>query len=354
LSSKLKVLFILPNLNSGGAERVSINYLRQLNSNKYEITLLVFNKTADLFQLIPEGVSFVDIGTNSTSKSIWPLLKVISKISPDIVYTSHSRVAALLMVIKPFVKRFKHIARMQGTPSLDIKNKEYGNISKWLFSTGFKSANLVIAQTAEMKIDAINVFGITENKIHVLNNPIDKAFIDQQKDVSASPFNEHQIAAVASGRLRAEKGFDVLLRALPPVILRYPQFKLYILGDDRGALDDIENLIVKLQLQEHVILDGFKVNPYVYYQNCDLFILSSRWEGFPNVLLENYYLNTPIVTTLCVPIVQQLIENGINGFTCSVDNDVELSECIIKCIDLKRMNINNLGYEGSSLEVLFE
>ena len=99
------------------------------------------------------------------------------------------------------------------------------------------------------------------------------------------------------------------------MILKHPNFKLYILGDDRGALDEIENLITELDLKNHVVLAGFIGNPYLYYANCDLFILSSHREGFPNVLLENYYLNTPIVATRCVPIVQQLIENAIN-FRC--------------------------------------
>lgn len=354
MSSKKKVLFILPNLNSGGAERVTINYLRQLDPSKYEITLLVFNKTADLFGLIPEAIRLIDIGTNSTSKSIWPLLRNIYNISPDIIYTSHSRVATLLMILKPFVLKFKHIARMQGTPSLDIKYKEYGKFSQFLFSLGFKSADVVIAQTKEMKADAIKCFSINSGKVIVLNNPIDSFFIDAQKIMSASPFHSEYISAVASGRLKDEKGFDVLIKSLPKVIEKYPNFRLYILGDDRGALNQLKSLVNDLCLLDTVQFEGFIENPYVYYAHSDMFILSSRREGFPNVLLENYYLNTPIVATRCVPVVEKLIENDVNGFICSVDNVVELSESIIKCIDLDRNRVSNQDYQGSSLEVLFE
>lgn len=352
MSSKPKILFILPNLNSGGAERVSINYLRQLNLSKYEITLLVFNKTNDLFDIIPNEVRLIDIGTNSASKSVWPLIWEIRKISPRIIYTSHSRVATLLMVIKPFVKKFKHIARMQGTPSLEIKYKQYGKFSQWLFSLGFNSADVVVAQTKEMKTDAIECFSVPTDKIKVLNNPIDSNFIDMQKVMVASPFNSKYISAVASGRLTAAKGFDILIKALPNVIKLYPNFKLYILGDDSGELNYLESLIDDLYLHEHVSFEGFIKNPYVYYVNCDLFILSSRREGFPNVLLENYYLNTPIVATSVVAIVEQLIVDGCNGYTSAIDNELDLSNKIIKCLSIKRNNIDNLRYESSGLEEL--
>ena len=214
---KRKILFILPNLNSGGAERVAVNYLRQLDLNKYAVTLLVFKKTEDLLHLIPKNVELIDITTNSTYKSWWPLLNKVKEISPDVVYSTHSRVATLLMAIKPLVNRFYHIARMQGTPSLDMKYKQYGKFSQLLFSLGFNSADVVIAQTEEMKADAIKCFFIADKKINVLNNPIDASYIDKCTGYP-SPFDSSKITAVVSGRLRTEKGFDTLIKSLPKVI----------------------------------------------------------------------------------------------------------------------------------------
>jgi glycosyltransferase involved in cell wall biosynthesis len=351
---KRKVLFVLPNLNSGGAERVTINYLRQLNLDKYNVTLLVFKKTDDLAGLLPDRVILVDIETDSTSKSLLPLIRVIWNLLPDIVYTTHSRVAVLLMLVKPFVRRFKHIARMQGTPSLDLKHKQYGKFSQWFFALGFNSADVVIAQTDEMKQDARKCFYLPSKKIKVLNNPIDNDYIDANKSKSISLFNSTEISAVASGRLRLEKGFDILIKAVAKVITVYPNFKLHILGDDRGSLKQLKSLIELLKLQNHVFFVGFIKNPYSYYYDSDLFILSSRREGFPNVLLENYYLNTPIVATRCVPIVEQLIVDGSNGYTCAVDDEVDLADKIIKCLSIKRNGISNPLYKGSYLEALFE
>lgn len=354
MSNKKNILFVLPNLNGGGAERVAINYLRQLNFDLYRVTLLVFNKTDDLLSLIPSEVEFIDIKTNSTSKSWLPLIPYIKKLSPDVIFSTHSRVAVLLMLVKPFVKPFIHIARMQGSPSLDIKQKQYGKFNQWLYSLGFRSADIVIAQTNAMLADAIVCFKLERPKVKVLNNPIDCDYIDSQKNAIRSVFELQNLSAVASGRLSAEKGFDTIIKAIPAIIKTYPNFKLYILGDDLGVLDDLKLLVNRLRLQKHVKFEGFIKNPYAYYAHCDLFILSSRREGFPNVLLENYYLNSPIVSTLCVPIVQELIIDGQNGYICAIDDEVDLSEKIIKCLVLKRSEIDNMPYKGSRLDKLFE
>ena len=141
---------------------------------------------------------------------------------------------------------------------------------------------------------------------------------------------------------------------MPNVIKIYPSFKLYILGSDQGELKNLNSLLIENNLVGHVIFEGFVENPYVYYAHCDLFILSSRREGFPNVLLENYHLNTPIVSTRCVPVVEQLIRDGKNGFTCSVNNHIELAEKILECLTIKRGDIKNPPYEGSNLEVLLK
>ena len=354
LISSPRILFILPNLNGGGAERVAITYLRQLDLDRYDVTLAVFDKTQDLLHFVPEGVVLIDLCSVKTIKSFLPLLKLIRRLKPDVVFTTHSRVAALLLAIKPFTPNFRHLARMVNTPSLEKKHGEYGKMVGRLFAASFKRADVVIAQTEGMKEDAIDMFGIAAHKIAVLHNPMDADHIDEYLNLAESPFPDGQINVVASGRLDRQKGFDILLKALPKIILDCPDFHLYILGNYHGALQEIEALIDKLKISQYVDLVGFQENPYSYYANCDLFVLSSRWEGFPNALIENYYLNTPIVSTKCVPIIEQLINEGENGYLCEVEDSECLAKKILQGIQLKRENIRNNSYTGSRLEELFD
>lgn len=351
---KKNIVFILPNLNSGGAEKASINYLRQLDLDEYTVTLIVFNKTDRLLPLLPERLKVIDLRTGNTSRSIFSLLKSLRELSPDVVFTTHSRIAALLLVVKPFLPRFRHLARMQSTPSLEAKHGVYGGFVRYLYSLGFRNADVVIAQTESMKDDGVATFRLKPNRVKVMSNPIDKLLIDKSVKESTPPFSDSdsETVAVASGRLAYEKGFDLLICALPVVLVEVPSLVLHIIGSDNGEGRKLKALVGSLGLADHVRFHGFKSNPYCYYAYCDLFILSSRWEGFPNTLLENYYLNTPLVSTTCVPIVAELIEEGVNGYLCAPGDVDMLAEQIIKGCKLKRHKINNHAYEGSMLEDL--
>ena len=348
----LNVVFTLPNLNSGGAERVAINYLRQLDLHKYAVTLVVFQKTTDLLPIIPSDVQLIDLQTVATSRSFWPLLKLLRQLKPDVVFTTHSRVATLLKLIKPFAPKFRHLARMQNTPSLERKHGAYGGVRRWLYAIGFRSADMVIAQTEAMKKDGIKTFGLQTDRVRVLPNPIDRAFIDKSLQEAQSPFEERQISAVASGRLAYAKGFDVLISALPSVLKRHPNFVLYILGNDNGEGEKLKKLVSDLDLEENVKFLGFQSNPYRYYAFCDLFILSSRWEGFPNVLLENYYLNTPIVATRCVPIIEELVIEGVNGELCNAGDVKDISRSILKCISIVRSDLFNPPHCSGQIDLI--
>lgn len=349
---KKKIIFVLPMLNGGGAERVAVNYMRQLDLIKYEVYVIVFQESNEILDLLPK-CELINLNTKSTKNSLFELIKAIKNITPDIVYTTHSRVATLLMLVKPFVKNFYHIARMQNTPTLEKKYNNYGVIHRILYSLGFKSADIVVAQTQEMKDDAIKVFRLDENKIKVMNNPLDKIYINESIFNCTNPFERNKISAVVSGRLKKEKAFDLVLKSMTTILKYHPNFMLHILGYNEGERDNLIQLAEDLNIENSVVFHDYISNPYSYYVNCDLFILSSYKEGFPNVMLENYYLNTPIIATKCVPIVEQLIINNQNGYVCEVGDLECLTQSILNCIkNINRTSISNKEYSGSNLEEL--
>lgn len=342
------ILFILPTLNGGGAERVALNYLRRLDARRYALNLILFGKTEELADLITPDLKVINLNTNSTRKSFWPLLFCLQRIRPDIIFTTHSRIATLLFFIRPLVPKFRHLARLQNTPSAEKKFNVYGRGYRLLYSLAFRSADIVIAQTDNMRKDAITTFRISEKKIFTRHNPIDINLMKSSVNNAQAPFNTDQITAVGAGRTTYQKGFDLLIRSIPKVLQIYPNFHLYILGKIGIQGKDLFKIVADLNLGKHISFKGYQKNPYIYYSNCDLFILSSRWEGFPNVFLENYYLNTPIVATKCVPIVEHMIRNGNNGYVCEINDVKDLSDKIIKCIKIKRNSIQNdpIAYEG--------
>lgn len=355
LPTMKKIMFILPNLNGGGAERVAVTYLRSLNSSKFSITLVLLEKTESLNHLLPPEVEIKDMETHSTSKSLPRLIEYIKKKEPDVVFTTHSRLAFLVSLSRLFTPKFEHIARMQGSPKLEKKEGEYGVFKRLLYSIGFRSADIVIAQTAFMKNEGSEVFRIPKEKITVLNNPIDKAYINQALKTDRKLFTNEEYAIVSAGRLSYEKGFDLLLLALPKVIERIPNVKLHILGEDRGHGEVLYQMVRDLEVQDYVSFHGFISNPYPFYEQCDLFALTSRHEGFPNAFLENYYLNTPIVATRCAQVIGELIDDGVNGYLADVSDVGGITEGMIKAyINLSKADIDNPVYMGSELQPLFD
>src|SRR5262249_54323180 len=103
---------------------------------------------------------------------------------------------------------------------------------------------------------------------------------------------------VAAGRLSPEKGFDILLAAMPAVRRRLPHTQLAILGDG-PLLDDLTLQAQKLDVMDAVTFKGFQQNPWPFFCHADLLVLSSRYEGLPNVLLEALALGTPVVAADC-------------------------------------------------------
>ena len=347
-----KLLTILPDLSGGGAERVAVNFIRQLDQNSFNQTLVIFQERDDLLVLIPDHVQVKNLNTIKTSRSFFALLKLLRREKPDVIFTTHSRVATLLSVLRPFLPAFRHIARMQNTPSLEKKNRAYSVLRRNLYAMGFRKADLVVAQTELMKKDAIELFGVVTDKVRVLPNPVDVLFVKESLEGIVSPFPSGQLIAVASGRLTYQKGFDVLLPALERVLVTYPQLKVYILGRDDGMEYRLKELSMIFGLDDIVTFLGHQSNPFPFYKYCDVFISSSRWEGFPNALLENYYLNTPIVATRCVPVIEELIEEGVNGALCNPNDQVGLASAIERGLTITRSDIQNPPYSGGRFETL--
>ena len=349
---KNKITFILPHLNGGGAERVCLTYLRKLKNNKFDISLIVFDKTTDLTNLIPEDVELINLDTKRVSKSLFQLIKVLRNNKTDYVFTTHYTVAFLISIVKLFTPRFTHLARIPGSPKSEKKHNYYGSINRCLFGIGLRSAQINIAQTSEMLEEAIEVFKLNPKDCIILSNPIDTLLIDESIKEDFLLFNSEKFNIVASGRLHPVKGYDILIKAFSEFNKIQQNNHLYILGSDKGSESELKDLVKQLKLEKNVSFLGFINNPYPYYLNCDLFVLSSIHEGFPNAVLENHYLNTPIVSTRCANIVKRLITNGVNGFLCETNNIKDLMENMEKASILKRCEIKNEKYMGSDLNTL--
>ena len=330
---KKKILFLLPNLEAGGAERVLINYTRILDAAKYEMTLIIINDYGDLQNYIPGHVKLVNLNIKRSRYAFLKLIQATNSIQPDYIFSSTNRTNILLLLIKPFLKGSpKIIIREPSSPKALYETKYLKKYYKLLSCFLYPRANKIIAQTESMKNEIERIYHINDRKVINIQNPLDTNYINSSLKQSKNPFNCSTTNIVAAGRLRKIKGFDILIKSFKKVLASDENFRLYILGKKTGTescTQELEKLIKTLNLQKFVKLIGHKKNPYPYYKNADLFVLSSRWEGMPNVVLENLYLGTPVVATRCVPILSELIHDGENGKLVDIGNTDQMAVAIL-------------------------
>lgn len=325
------VLFITSS-NCGGAERMTLLYAKILKQYGYECKLLILmpeDKSFRLKAFIPADLPYVIV---SGSRVILPYLMLdqIKKAKPEYIfdffdYTMTTTVVRFLS--KLLWPDIKIIFRECNMP-LQGHTKRQLAIGKQFI----KYADVIISQTDEMKMEMQKYYSLPPEQIIVINNPIDTDEILKKIKEPYHYNNSDCIHYVTVGRVAPQKDYITLLKAFAIVRHTIPKSQLHIVGhySDNNYKAKLDNIITLLELNDYVFFEGFQPNPYKYIKAANVFVLSSIYEGLPNVMQEAMFLCKPIVATRCIPYVSQIIRNGVNGYTADVRNHEELANAMLK------------------------
>jgi glycosyltransferase involved in cell wall biosynthesis len=261
---------------------------------------------------------------------------LILQLKPDFVFSSITHVNLLMGIFIPFIrplcKKTKFITREVNIPSIRAKHIATSKKMDFFYRRFIKNFDCIIAQSKFMKQDIHLNYDVNKEKIVVINNPIDIETIHhalKQNIDDNELFKSDKVNILAVGNLRRQKGFDILLKAM---VLLSDKFHLFILGEGKER-KLIETMVKDLELLQKVTLLGFKKNPYIYMKKSDIFVLSSRYEGFPNVILEANACGKFVIAFECPGVNNEIIEVGVNGVLVENGNYKELAEEIEKHID---------------------
>jgi glycosyltransferase involved in cell wall biosynthesis len=186
--------------------------------------------------------------------------------------------------------------------------------------------------------ELVEKYRIPSRLVEVVPNPVDLTRVRSLGQTAPDHpwFQLDQPVLVAVGRLHHQKGFDVLIRAFAQVRRRIP-CKLLILGE--GILEqELQRLIESLGLTEDAQLAGFQENPYNYMAHAAAFVLSSRYEGFGNVLVEALALGTPVVSTRCPVGPEEILEEGKTGILVPPEDELALAEAILRVLQDRELS----------------
>jgi glycosyltransferase involved in cell wall biosynthesis len=344
MPKKKQVVFVAASTHGGGAERMLINIMHSLSHEKYEIYFINTSKEHKP-ESLNSSIKYIQYNKRYAKNSYFELSRDLLRINPNYIFTSSIVIAYLLQLIRFFLNlKSKLIVRISVSPS-DLPNFGFKtSLLKIVNLLILRHVDLIIAQTEFSKLDIAKEYKISLRKIKVIRNIIDKNLLEKLGNkYYPSQYIQDTFNIIASGALYSVKGFDLLIEAMEVVVKCHPQVKLYILGCERyekGYKDQLLLQIERNKLTNNIYLLGYLSNPYPYYKNADLFVLSSRKESFPNVVLEALYYNTPVVVTNCVDF-SEVVHNGINGYIVNKNSVIGLSDGIIDAINLLKNEIKN-------------
>ena len=346
--------FLLADLGTGGAERVSILMARVLKRHGHDVRFICLCGGKDeISQWIKPEFELEVLGAKRTLTA-FPSLQNYLRSHRDTILFSSCEYVSLLALLVGRRLNVPVIVRLPNMPSNHLYKgftELKWNVIRWLNRRVLPKANTVIAQTEAMRQEAIERYHLPKDKVVTINNPVDKDMVLASAEHHDNPFTEGQKQFLAVSNITYSKGIDVLIDAFAIVKKQMPEAHLTILG--RISSDYAEEVIGHISPSDGISFLGFKANPYPYMRHCDVFVLSSRMEGFPNVVLEAMCFDKPIAATTCVPIISQVVKDGVNGYTCKPEDALGLATCMLESASLNGIhNLYNLFDEQHFCEIM--
>lgn len=334
-----KIALYIPSMSGGGAERIMLTLANGLADKGLAIDLVLNKAQGPYIEDISPKVNIVELKTSRAITSIIPLAQYIKKHKPDTILSAMNYINIITVLSKALSRTNTKVVISEHdnlSASMKSHNRPIFNfIFKKLMFLSYRKADTIIAVSNGVAEDLAHKLNISRSNIITIYNPIItqdllKKIENPQNIQHPWLIDKTTPLIIAVGRLTKQKGFDTLIQCFPKVLSRV-DCRLIILGE--GALElELRNIIEKLNLEKRIDLVGFVNDPFSWMQKSDLFVLSSRHEGFGNVIVEAMACGTPIVSTDCPSGPREILENGNWGELVPVDNEQELSKAIIKSL----------------------
>ena len=330
-TSKKRLAIFLPGLYDGGAERTLLNLAKGIAAKGFPVDLVLARAEGPYMAEIPDLVRVIDLKAARVLMCLPALIRYLRSEQPAaLLATLYANIVAVWArritdIPGRVVLNEQNTLTSVSNGENDLRWKLYPALAKWFYPW----ADAVTAVSKGVADDLTQAARLSPNQVQVIYNPIVTPDLLKK---SAAPLEHPWFRSgeppviLGVGRLTAQKGFEILIEAFAQV-RKSQQARLLILGEGEER-PMLEALIKQLGLDQDVDLPGFVLNPYPYMAHASLFVLSSRWEGLPTVLVEAMSLRTPVIATDCPSGPQEILRGGQYGQLVPVDNPEALALAI--------------------------
>ncbi|MDM1491239.1 glycosyltransferase [Acinetobacter indicus] len=331
----MRILFVLPRMVTGGLERVTLNLVKELQNRGHDCAFALRKAYGELLPEAEALCPVYEIGAKGLHQFVPNLSKLIRTWQPTHIVSALSDIGFLTyLAIKYSGQKVFWAHGVHGTHHLIIAQPTFigrlrFRLDKLFSSVVYQKCNVVIAVSNGVKQDILKEFKCSTKKVITIYNPVLDS-TDFKTEIIESHSNHDSPKIIALGRLTRQKGFDILIQAMQKVPKPW-HLEIWGGGEEK---QNLQNLINISGLQEHIKLKGNTSQPLKTLRQANLFVLSSRYEGFGLVLVEALSCGKKIVATDCPHGPREILESGLWGTLVENENIEALANAIIK-------NLNN-------------
>ena len=339
-----RIAIYLHTLFNGGIQRIMVNLSRNFVERGLKVDLVLnFPGAIHLWDFPPE-VRIVDLKATKTLTRLPKLVNYLRQEQPTTLLSANHYANETAVLAKYFSQTSTRIVVSERTTlSLEAKRQPWYKSRYWApLATKFlyPRADGIIAISHGVAEDLVSITGLPREQIRTIHNPVvtPEIFAKAKEPVAHPWFAPGELPVILGvGRLEEQKDFPTLIQAFAMVREKRP-VRLIILGEG-SQRSQLNALVHQLNLENDVIMPGFVKNPYAYMAQAAVFVLSSAWEGFGNVLAEALALGTPVVSTNCKSGPAEILDNGKYGELVSVGDRKAMAESILSLLDGKAKSV---------------
>lgn len=332
-----RVALFVASLRGGGAERAMLDIARGLSQRGLTVDLVLVRAVGEYLDLVPPGVRLVDLKSRRAILSFVPLVRYLRRERPAVLISTMPEVNVVAILARSmFAGGMALVARRTNTFTMQLRHGGFKTrLTLRLERHLLRFADAVIANSRGAADDLVRAAPRLAPLTCVIHNPV--VWPDLAKK-AAQPVDHPWLkdrstpVVLAAGRLAPQKDHATLLKAFANVVLKHRLAKLVVLGEGSGRLT-LPELAEDLGIAEHVDFPGFVDNPFSYMSKADVFVLSSLFEGSPNVIVQAMACGTPVVSTDCPSGPREILQDGALGRLAPVGDWEALGQAILEALD---------------------
>lgn len=330
------IAILLPDLRSGGAERVCINLANAFVERGLEVEMVLMRAAGELLPLLDPRIKVVDLGAARVRGVLFPLASYQRKRKPGAMLANMWPLTVIAVLARWLARTETRVVAVEhNTWSMAKLVRRWSTRMSARMSMRLllPYADAVVGVSRGVADDLARFAWMGRASILAIHNPVVRT---EQGAVPPLPQGVEQWAhgsckrVLAVGSLKEQKNFPLLLHAFAR-LRTHLDARLMILGEGR-LRDELEALVAALRLQSAVFLPGFMVNAAAFYAHADLFVLSSDFEGFGNVIVEALERGAPVVSTDCPSGPREILEDGKYGRLVPVGDVDALAKAMLESL----------------------